>query len=287
MFTNFKNVMDSIHPKLPFGLAQSGKAFRNEINARDFIFRTREFNLMEFEYFIDPRIGNWNEIFEMWKKEMYAWIDRVGIRKEGCHEIEKAPKDRAHYSDRTIDIEFDFPFGQKELYGIAYRTDYDLTNHEKSSGTSMHYVDDATGEKFIPHVIEPTFGVDRTVLAVLSSAYDEEEVNGEMRTVLRFKPSISPVQIAVLPLSKKEELTGPAEAIKKKLKKIARVQYDETQSIGKRYRRQDEIGTPWCVTVDFDTLTDQAVTVRDRDSMKQERVKIDQLEEYFREKLTV
>ena len=285
MFVNYKNVVDSIHPKLPFGLAQIGKAFRNEITPRDFTFRSREFSLMEFEYFFDPRLGNWNELFEMWRGEMYSWIDHVGIKRDLCHEIEKAGPDLAHYSKRTIDIEFDFPFGQKELYGLAYRTDFDLKQHEEHSGVSQSYVDDQTGEKFIPHTLEPTFGIDRTILAVLTSAYREEEVEGEMRVVLGFKPSVAPVQIAVLPLSKKDELSGPAKDIVKTLRAFARVSYDETQSIGKRYRRQDEIGTPYCVTVDFDTLTDNAVTVRDRDTMQQERIAISDLPSYFAGKL--
>ncbi len=286
MFTNYKNILDSIHPKLPFGIAQVGKAFRNEIAARDFIFRSREFNLMEFEYFFDPRLDDWSPRFEEWRKEMYAWIEHVGIDKTKCHEIEKAGPDLAHYSKRTIDIEFDFPFGQKELYGLAYRTDFDLREHEKFSGVSQAYVDDQTGEKFIPHVLEPTFGIDRTILAILTSAYDEEKIAADdTRTVLRFKPLIAPVQVAVLPLSKKEELTKPAASIVRELKKKMRASYDETQSIGKRYRRQDEIGTPYCVTVDFDTLTDNAVTVRDRDTMKQERIKIDELVSYLEEKM--
>jgi glycyl-tRNA synthetase len=287
MFTNYKNILDSIHPKLPFGIAQIGKAFRNEIAARDFIFRSREFNLMEFEYFFDPRKEDWKELFEMWRAEMYMWMDYVGIKKENAHEIEKAGVDLAHYSKRTIDIEFDFPFGQKELYGLAYRTDFDLTQHEKHSGISQAYVDDQTGEKFIPHVLEPTFGIDRTILAIIVSAYSEEVVGeGDVRTVLRFHPRIAPVQIAVLPLSKKDELSVPAHKIVKDLKKFARVTYDETQSIGKRYRRQDEIGTPYCVTVDFETLSDNAVTVRDRDTMKQERIALSSLEEYFKQKLS-
>ena len=285
MFINFKNVIDSVHPKLPFGLAQTGKAFRNEIAARDFIFRSREFSLMEFEYFFDPRLGNWAELFEEWRTEMYTWIEHIGIRKDRCHEIEKAGPDLAHYSKRTIDIEFDFPFGQKELYGLAYRTDFDLAQHQMHSGITQACVDDTTGEKFIPHVLEPTFGVDRTILAVLVSAYDEEVVAGDdTRVVLRFKPLVAPVQIAILPLSKKEELTKPAKLIAKDLKKIARVAYDETQSIGKRYRRQDEIGTPYCVTLDFDTLIDNAVTVRDRDTMEQVRIPVDELTEYFTSK---
>ncbi len=286
MFTNYKNVLDSIHPKLPFGLAQTGKAFRNEIAARDFIFRTREFDLMEFEYFFDPRKGDWEELFEMWRKEMYAWMDHVGIMHTLCHEIEKKGPDLAHYSKRTIDIEFDFPFGQKELYGLAYRTDFDLQAHETHSGISQAYVDDQTGEKFIPHVLEPTFGLNRTILAILTSAYDEETVEGETRTVLRLSPRIAPVQVAVLPLSKKEELTKVSEEIARHLKKVVRVAHDETQSIGKRYRRQDEIGTPYCVTVDFDTLTDNAVTVRDRDTMEQVRVQIAELPQYFVQKFS-
>lgn len=287
MFTNYKNVIDSIHPKLPFGLAQIGRAFRNEIAARDFIFRTREFDLMEFEYFFDPRNGDWKDLFEMWRTEMYSWMDYVGIKKELAHEIEKEGVDLAHYSKRTIDIEFDFPFGQKELYGLAYRTDFDLTQHEKYSGVSQAYVDDSTGEKFIPHVLEPTFGINRTILAILTSAYSEEKLgDGETRTVLRFAKKVAPIQIAVLPLSKKEELSSVAEKLSQDLKKIARVTYDETQSIGKRYRRQDEIGTPYCVTVDFDTLTDNAVTVRDRDTMVQERIAIENLVAYFENKLS-
>ena len=286
MFTNYKNVLDSIHPKLPFGLAQIGKAFRNEIAPRDYTFRSREFNLMEFEYFFDPRVGDWAELFEMWRKEMYLWMDHVGIRQELAHEIEKLGPDLAHYSKRTIDIEFDFPFGQKELYGLAYRTDYDLRAHETHSGVSQAYVDDQTGEKFIPHVLEPTFGIDRTVLAILTSAYDEEVVgDGDTRIVLRFKPLIAPIQVAVLPLSKKTELTSVSEKIAKDLKKVARVTHDETQSIGKRYRRQDEIGTPYCVTVDFETLNDNAVTVRDRDTMEQVRIPIESLVSYFTSKI--
>jgi glycyl-tRNA synthetase len=213
-------------------------------------------------------------------------MEHVGIKKKLSHEIEKEGVDLAHYSKRTIDIEFDFPFGQKELYGLAYRTDFDLKNHEVHSGISQAYVDDQTGEKFIPHVLEPTFGLNRTILAILTSVYDEEVIaEGDTRIVLRFNARIAPVQIAVLPLSKKEELTNEAEKIASQLKKIARVSYDETQSIGKRYRRQDEIGTPYCVTVDFETLTDNAVTVRDRDTMEQVRIKIVDLEAYVASKI--
>ncbi len=283
MFVNFKNVVDSFHPKLPFGLAQIGKAFRNEIAPRDFIFRLRELEQMEIEYFCHPK--DWENSFEHLRKEFGAWMVSIGLPKDKIHEVEIGDGDRAHYSKRTIDFEFDFPMGQKELAGLAYRTDFDLAAHSKGSGTELSYFDEETKERFIPHCIEPSIGVERAFLAVLASAYAEEEVDGETRTVLRFNPTVAPIQIAVLPLSKKDELSLPAEKIAKDLKKIARVSYDETQSIGKRYRRQDEIGTPYCVTVDFDTLTDNAVTVRDRDTMKQERIAIAELQAYFVVKL--
>jgi len=279
MFVNFKNVVDSFHPKLPFGLAQIGKAFRNEIAPRDFIFRMREFEQMEIEYFCHE--SKWEENFESLRIDFNAWLLSLGLSKNSIHEVEIGDSDRAHYSKRTIDFEFDFPVGQKELAGLAYRTDFDLKQHSEFSKTDLSYFDEETKERFIPHCIEPSIGVERAFLAVLSSAYKEEVVGEETRTVLSFVPSIAPIQIAVLPLSKKEELSVPAKEIVKTLKKIARVQYDETQSIGKRYRRQDEIGTPYCVTVDFDTLTDNAVTVRDRDTMKQERIKISEIESYF------
>lgn len=283
MFVNFKNVVDSLHPKLPFGLAQIGKAFRNEIAPRDFIFRLRELEQMEIEYFCHE--SKWEESFEHLRQQFGAWMISVGLPADKIHEIEIGDGDRAHYSKRTIDFEFDFPIGQKELAGLAYRTDFDLKQHSEFSKTDLSYFDEELKERFIPHCIEPSVGVERTFLAVLSSAYDEEVVGEETRTVLRFVPSIAPVQIAVLPLSKKDELSVPAQAIAKNLKKFARVSYDETQSIGKRYRRQDEIGTPYCVTVDFDTLTDNAVTIRDRDTMKQVRIPVAELESYFASKI--
>jgi glycyl-tRNA synthetase len=283
MFVNFKNVVDSFHPKLPFGLAQMGKAFRNEIAPRDFIFRLRELEQMEIEYFCHP--SKWEEVFEHLRTEYNTWMLSIGLPKDKIHEVEIEDGDRAHYSKRTIDFEFDFPIGQKELAGLAYRTDFDLKQHSEFSKTDLSYFDEETKERFIPHCIEPSIGVERAFLAVLSSAYREEEIEGETRVVLGFNSSVAPIQIAVLPLSKKDELSVPAEKIAKDLKKIARVSYDETQSIGKRYRRQDEIGTPYCVTVDFDTLTDNAVTVRDRDTMKQERIQIAELSSYFLDKL--
>ncbi len=283
MFVNFKNVVDSFHPKLPFGLAQIGKAFRNEIAPRDFIFRLRELGQMEIEYFCHP--SKWEERFEHLRTEFLTWMISIGLPESKIHEVEIGDGDRAHYSKRTIDFEFDFPMGQKELAGLAYRTDFDLKAHSEYSKTDLSYFDEETKERFIPHCIEPSIGIERTFLAVLSSAYNEEEIDGEIRTVLRFNPKVAPIQIAVLPLSKKEELSVPAEKIAKDLKKIARVSYDETQSIGKRYRRQDEIGTPFCVTVDFDTLTDNAVTVRDRDTMEQVRIPVADLASYFSDKL--
>jgi glycyl-tRNA synthetase len=283
MFVNFKNILDTFHPKLPFGMAQIGKAFRNEIAPGNFIFRLREFEQMEMEYFVKP--DEWKKSFDEFLGLQKEFLLSLGLPEEKIHQVEIPEADRAHYSKWSVDTEFDFPIGQKELLGIAYRTDYDLSAHVQASGADLTYFDEETKERYVPHCVEPTFGFERLMLAVISSAYDEEKVGDENRTVLRFKPSVAPVQIAVLPLSKKEELMGPAKEIANRLRKLARVDYDETQSIGKRYRRQDEIGTPYCVTVDFDTLNDNAVTVRDRDTMQQERVKIDELETYFSSRL--
>lgn len=287
IFVDFANVLQTSRKKLPFGVAQIGKAFRNEITPGNFIFRTREFEQMEIEYFVHP--DSWKEAFEMWLKELHAWIEDCGIDADRIHDLEVPGNELAHYSDRTVDIEFDFPFGKDELYGLAYRTDFDLKNHMEHSGKDLRYTDPHSGEKFIPHVIEPSLGVDRTFLAILLSAYTEEEVGeGEKtdtRVVMRFPKHLAPVQVAVLPLSKKPELQEVAIPIVQSLAKRFRADYDETQSIGKRYRRQDEIGTPYCVTVDFDSLTDHAVTVRDRDTMEQERVPIAELEAYLGERI--
>src|SRR3989344_1983964 len=287
MFVNFKNILDTMHPVLPFGLAQIGKAYRNEIAPRDFLFRVREFDLMEFEYFI--REETWEKYFEMWREEMWKWIDKVGIGREMTHELEVSAEDRAHYSKRTIDFEFDYPFGKKELYGLAYRTDYDLKKHIAESGVDLQYTDPDSGEKFIPHVIEPTFGHGRTMLAVLISAYKEDEMNGESRTYLALKPSVAPVKVAIFPLLKnKPELVEKAREIFGALKKeFKSVEFDDNGNIGKRYRRQDEIGTPFCVTIDFDTLEKkEGVTVRDRDTGKQERVSENDLISFLKEKLS-
>ena len=280
MFVNFKNTVDAFHPKLPFGMAQIGKVFRNEITPRDFIFRVREFEQMEIEYFI--RSSDWEKYFEYWKGEMLDWMNEVGIDMSKVHELEVAKEDRAHYSSRTVDFEFDYPFGKKELFGLAYRTDFDLKSHK------LDYVDEEAGEKITPHVIEPTFGVDRALLALLLSAYQEDEKDGEVRSYLKFKPNIAPVICAVSPLLKnKPELVEYANTkVYAPLKsEFGRVAWDDNGNIGKRYRRQDEIGTPFCIVIDFDTLTDDTVTVRDRDTGTQERVKVSELKNYIQKKI--
>jgi glycyl-tRNA synthetase len=281
MFVNFKNTVDAFHPKLPFGMAQIGKAFRNEITPRDFLFRQREFEQMEIEYFI--RGEDWEKYFEYWKDEMTDWMNDIGIDMSKVHELEVEASDRAHYSSRTVDFEFDFPFGKKELFGLAYRTDFDLKNHK------LEYIDEENAEKMTPHVIEPTFGVDRAVLTLLLSAYTEDGEGEEMRSYLKFKPSIAPVICAVSPLLKnKPELVEYANTkVYAPLKaKFGRVAWDDNGNIGKRYRRQDEIGTPFCIVVDFETLTDHMVTVRDRDTGKQERIKVEELKDYIKSKIS-
>jgi len=279
MFVNFKNIVDSFHPKLPFGLAQIGRCFRNEISPRDFLFRVREFDLMEFEYFV--REKDWEKHFEFWQKEMWDWIKEIGIDEKKVHELEVPEEDRAHYSKRTIDFEYDFSFGKKELYGLAYRTDHDLKNHK------LDYLDEETNERFIPHVVEPTFGVGRTLLAILDSAYSEDELNGEKRVVLRLKPQIAPIKIAIFPLLKnKTDLVEKAKELYQMIKKESiSTMFDDNGNIGKRYRRQDEIGTPFCITVDFETLEKDSVTIRDRDTGEQERVDIKEILGYLQERL--
>ena len=284
IFVNFKNVVDSFHPKLPFGIAQIGKAFRNEIAPRDFLFRVREFEQMEIEYFI--RGEEWEEHFENWRKSILEFNDSIGLPADKVHELEVGDEDRAFYSKRTIDFEFDYPFGRSELYGLAYRTDYDLSKHNEGSNQSLEYVDSESSEKITPHVIEPSLGVDRTVLAVLTSAYSEDEVDEEKRVVLKLSPAVAPIKVAVFPLLKnKTELVEKAKEVYEMIKReIPQVMFDDNGNIGKRYRRQDEIGTPICVTVDFDTIEkDNSVTVRDRDTGKQKRVKIEDLQEEIKE----
>jgi len=279
MFTNFKNIVATSRKRVPFGIAQIGKAFRNEITPGNYIFRTREFEIAEFEYFIHP--GDWEKPFEFWLANMHEFADIIGLPKNKLHDHDIPKEKLAHYSKRTVDIEFDFPFGQKELWGIAYRQDYDLSRHIEYSKEDLSYTDPMTSEKYVPHVIEPTFGVERTMLAILCSAYSEDMVGDESRTVLRLPMTLAPFKFAVLPLSKKPELEGNAKEVWTLLSKLGNTDYDETQSIGKRYRRQDEIGTPYCITVDFETLEDNAVTIRDRDTMKQTRVKINELEKHL------
>jgi len=285
MFVNFKNVIDSFHPHLPFGLAQIGKAFRNEISPRDFLFRAREFEQMEIEYF--TRESEWKKIFENFRAEILKWLSDIGLGKGSVHELEVPAEDRAHYSKRTIDFEFDYPFGRKELLGLAYRTDFDLSAHINKSGADLLYYDEETKERFTPHCIEPSFGLDRAILAVLCEAYTEDELGGEARVFLKLKPSIAPVKVAVFPLLKnKPELVNKARKVFAELKKEIRpIVFDDNGNIGKRYRRQDEIGTPFCVTIDFDTLENDTVTVRDRDIGKQERYKISELESLIKKNI--
>jgi len=277
MFVNFKNIVDSFHPKLPFGLAQVGRNFRNEIAPRDFIFRVRELEIMEFEYFL--RESDWEAQFEYWRLQMKVWFHALGFQQEDIREVEIPPGELAHYSKRTIDFHFRFPHRFDEIAGLAYRTDFDLKNHMEQSGVDLSYTDPATGEKFIPHVLEPTFGLGRHVLAVISNAYTEDELGGEKRVVLKFPPSLAPVKVAVFPLLRnKPELVAKARMVYESLKKeISQTVWDDNGNIGKRYRRQDEIGTPYCVTIDFDTLEDDTVTVRNRDTGTQARVAIHEL----------
>jgi glycyl-tRNA synthetase len=287
IFVQFKNVLDTARKKLPFGIAQIGKAFRNEINPRNYIFRSREFEQMELEYFCRPEQGM--ELLEYWKEERLKFYENIGIPRDKLHVLTVPDADRAFYSKGTYDIEYDFPFGRQELEGVAYRTDYDLKQHQEASGKPLDYFDEETKQRFIPHVIEPSAGVDRTVLALLCNAYDEETVTDEKgktetRIVMRFHPRIAPVKVGVFPLLKNNEhLVSKAREIIGLLRPHMNVFYDETGAIGRRYRRQDEAGTPFGVTVDFETLGEkdpglrETVTLRERDSMKQERVKISNL----------
>jgi len=285
IFVDFKNVVDSMRVKVPFGIAQIGKAFRNEIVAGNFIFRIREFEQMEIEYFIHPKT-KWEPLFEEWldKQEEYAFS--LGADKKNLRRYEHAKEKLSHYSQKTIDIEYKFSFGFKELFGLAHRGDFDLTQHAKASGQKLEYFDTAKNERYVPHVLEPTFGVDRSLLVALDAAYTEEKVNDGTRVVMKFPVSIAPVKIAFFPLLKnKPELVSKARELYQKFNSQYNCEFDDNGNIGKRYRRQDEIGTPFCITVDFESLETQDVTVRDRDTMKQERIKIEELEVYLAEKL--
>lgn len=278
MFVDFKHILDSIHPKLPFGLAQAGKAFRNEITMGKFTFRTLEFDLAEFEYFINP--ADWESSFEYWKGEMFEFAKSVGLPVKSLRWREHKKEELSHYSKRTEDLEYEFPWGYKEMFGLAYRTDFDLKNHMDKSGVDLRYHDTASNEKFIPHVIEPTFGISRLLTIIMMNSYFEDTEKG--RVVMRFPKSLAPAKAAVFPLlQNKEELVAKAKTIFEKLSAKTEVEWDDRGNIGKRYYAQDEIGTPACITVDFDTLTDDTVTVRDRDTAIQTRVGIDKLESFL------
>ena len=279
IFINFENVQRTMRAKLPFGIANIGKSFRNEITPGQFIFRTREFEQMEIEYFCKKE--NENEWFDFWVNKRLEWYKGIGIPEEMLRLREHEENELAHYASKTVDIEFDYPWGWGELEGIANRGTFDLSSHESSSGKDLSYFDSETNEKITPVVIEPAGGLTRTLFALLCSTYDEEVINDTTRTLFRFNFEIAPVQIGILPLSKKDELIKVSNDIQQTLQKFYRTEVDVTQSIGKRYRRQDEIGTPYCVTVDFDSLEDLSVTIRNRDSMDQERIKIEDLLDYF------
>ncbi len=283
IFVNFDNVLTTTRRKLPFGIAQQGKSFRNEITTGNFLFRTREFEQMEMEYFVRP--GADGEWYDYWRQERLNWYVRFGARRDHLRLREYDPAELAHYSSGTTDVEFLYPMGWAELEGIAKRTDYDLRRHAEASGRRLEYFDEESGEHIVPWVVEPAVGVDRCILVFLLDAYVEEEVRGEKRSLLRLHPALAPVKVAILPLSRNEKLVPTARHVWELLRSQFMTQYDDAQSIGRRYRRQDEIGTPLCVTVDFDTLEDQAVTIRERDTMEQLRVPIANLVPALRERL--
>ncbi|MEK7060672.1 MAG: glycine--tRNA ligase [Patescibacteria group bacterium] len=283
IFTNFKNILNSSRVSLPFGVGQIGKSFRNEITTGQFVFRTLEFEQAEIEYFFDPLATDWKSLFEMWKTDMHEFaVKALGVKSDNLRWRQHTDKERSHYSKDTYDLEYQFPFGWKELLGIAYRTDYDLNVQSKHSGVDLSYLNSLTGEKIIPHVIEPAVGINRLFLMVLTDAYEKNE----KRTVLHLKPLLAPYKVAVFPLvSNKPELVAKAQSVFDSLKSLFTVARDDRGNIGKRYLSQDEAGTPWCVTIDYDTLEDDTVTIRDRDTMEQIRMKITELPAYFQNKL--
>jgi glycyl-tRNA synthetase len=283
MFVQFQNILNATRKRIPFGIAQQGKAFRNEISPGNFIFRLREFEQQEMEYFVKP--GTDDEWLEHWKQARFDWYVALGVRPEKLRLRAHGPDELAHYAKAAFDIEYEFPFGWQELEGIANRTDFDLKQHSQHSGRDLSYFDEETKEHYLPYVIEPSMGVERTLFTLMIDAYDEEEVRGETRVVLRFHPSVAPIQVAVLPLSKNEQLLPMSREVEELLRPQFRTEYDETQSIGRRYRRHDEIGTPFAVTIDFDSLNDRAVTIRERDTMEQVRVGISELAAALTEKL--
>lgn len=283
IFINFKNVIDSMRIRIPFGIAQQGKAFRNEITGGQFVHRTVEFDLMEFEYFIHP--SKWQEVYDFWKEKMWQWAIDLGIDKKKLRWREHEAHERSHYSKKTMDIEYQYSFGWNEMFGLAYRTDFDLKNHSLKSGKDLSYTDPKTNESYIPHVIEPTFGLGRLTGIIIFDSYREEEVGSNKRIYLKINPKLAPIKVAVFPLQKDDKLNNKAKSIYSNLKIKYKAEFDNAGNIGKMYRRQDEIGTPFCVTVDYVTLEDNTVTVRERDSMKQERMAILNLESYLNNKL--
>lgn len=285
IFLNFKNTLNSMRVRVPFGIAQQGKAFRNEITMGQSVFRTLEFDLMEFEYFIHP--STWEETFEYWSREMWQFAVDLGIEEKNLRWREHEEFERSHYSKRTKDIEYKFPFGWKEMWGLAYRTDFDLSNHAKNSGKDLTYTDPKSGEKYIPHVIEPTFGLSRLTGIILNDAYREEEVNGKQRIFLKLAPHIAPIKVAVFPLQKDEKLGIIAKSHYDLLKKYMTAEFDDNGNIGKMYRRQDEIGTPFCVTIDYQTVEDGSITIRERDTMKQDRISGETLLQFISERVTL
>lgn len=285
IFVNFQNVQQSLRKSLPFGIAQIGKAFRNEITPSHFIFRTREFEQMEMQFFVPPQEAK--KWFDYWKEQRHQHLLSLGLKDKNLNFHQHGETELAHYAQQALDIEYDFPMGKRELEGIHNRGDFDLSQHQKFSGKKLLYFDAKQNKSYIPYVIETSIGCDRLLLALLCSAYDEEPLKTEKRVVLRFKPKVAPIQVAILPLSKKTPLIDMGHQIKEKLQETWFIEYDIAGSIGKRYRRQDEIGTPWCVTVDFESLEDKKVTVRDRDTMKQDRVPVDNLITYLKEQETL
>ena len=286
IFIEFKNIIDSMRVKVPFGIGQIGKAFRNEIVARNFIFRLREFEQMEIEYFIDPE-SKWEEIFDKWLEFQEQFAISLGAKKEDLRRYEHAKEKLSHYSRKTVDIEYKFPFGFSELFGLAHRGDFDLSQHSKFSGKKLEYFDAENNRRFVPHVIEPTFGLDRCILVALIAAYNEEKIDGgDERIVMKFPKHLAPIKLAIFPLLKnKPELVKKAREIFDSVKGDYMCEFDDNGNIGKRYRRQDEIGTPYCVTVDFETLENNTITVRDRDTMEQKRIKIEELKSFLEENL--
>jgi len=281
IFMNFKQVLSSLRVRVPFGIASTGVVFRNEITLGQGVFRTLQFDLMEFEYFIHEK--DWEKTYQYWQEQMWQMALDLGLDKKRLRWREHEEFERSHYSKKTMDIEYLYPFGWKEMWGLAYRTNYDLSNHMKNSGVDLNYVDPKTREKYIPHVIEPTFGLSRLLITLIVNSFVQEEVNGKKRIVLKIKPSLAPIKVAIFPLQKDEKLKKVAFDIFKNLKKSFICQFDDSGNIGQMYRRQDEIGTPYCLTVDYQTIEDKTVTIRNRDTMKQERIAIEKVENYLKE----